>query len=116
MSKKILGLIAILLVCMGVLALNTYNKKHNLITNGTPTKAVIEKITRNRFDNELSPTVENIHIQYKYIVNNKEFTKTQEIPGPEHDLYFADTGKVGDSIAVIYDSEKPINSRIEKLK
>lgn len=115
MSKKILGLITILLICIGVLALNTYNKEKNLVANGISTKAVIEKITTNRFDNELSPTVENIHIEYKYIVDGKEFIKTYEIPKHEHDLYFTKTGKVGDSVKITYDSEKPINSRIEKI-
>lgn len=116
MSKKILGLIALLLICIGVLTLNTYSKKQNLIANGITTKAVIEKITTNKFDNELSPTVENIHIKYKYVVDSKEFTKTQEVSRHEHDLYFAETGKVGDTVNIIYDSEKPKNSTIEKLK
>ncbi len=116
MNKKRIGLIAILLISIGVLAINTYVKNENLAKNGVRTKAVIENISTNKFDNELSPTVENIHIKYRYKVATKELVKTQEISRHEHDLYFAKTGKVGDSIMIIYDSEKPTNSRIEKIK
>ncbi|SEL21852.1 hypothetical protein SAMN04487910_2053 [Aquimarina amphilecti] len=116
MNKKFLGLIAVLFIAVGVLAFNTYHKKEGLIKNGTSTTAVIEKISTNKIDNEFSPTVENIHIKYKYTVKSKEFTKTQEISRHEHDLYFAKTGKTGDSIKILYDSEKPTNSIIEKIK
>ncbi|MDH7445433.1 DUF3592 domain-containing protein [Aquimarina sp. 2201CG14-23] len=116
MNKKFIGLIAVLLLCIGALAYNTYTKRENLIKNGELTKAVIEKITTNKYDNELSPTVENIHIKYKYIVNTKEFIQTQEISRHEHDLYFATTGKVGDSVTITYDTKNPTNSKIEKTK
>ena len=115
MNKKFIGLIAVLLIAVGVLAFNTYYKKEALIKNGVVTTAVIEKISTNKIDNEFSPTVENIHVKYKYIVNNKDYTKTQEISRHEHDEYFSKTGKVGDSVNITYDSEKPTNSRIEKI-
>ncbi|MBQ4818746.1 DUF3592 domain-containing protein [Aquimarina sp. MMG016] len=114
MNRKFIGLIAVLLACIGVLTYNTYTKKENLVKNGASTSAIIEKISTNRIDNELSPTVENIHVKYKYIVDAKEFIKTQEVSRHEHDLYFAKTGKVGDSIKIIYDAENPKNSKIEK--
>ncbi|WP_299187280.1 DUF3592 domain-containing protein [uncultured Aquimarina sp.] len=116
MNKKFLGLIAVLFIAVGVLAFNTYYKKEGLIKNGTSTIAVIEKISTNKIDNEFSPTVENIHVKYKYTVKNKDYSKTQEISRHEHDAYFSKTGKVGDSVMIIYDSEKPTNSRIEKIK
>jgi len=116
MSKKFIGLITVLLVCIGVLTYNTYVKKENLIKNGVATTAVIEKISTNKFDNELSPTVENIHIKYKYVVDAKEFIKTQEISRHEHDLYFAKTGKEGDSVNITYDTQNPTNSKMEKIK
>jgi len=116
MNKKFLGLIVVLFIAVGILAFNTYYKKERLIKNGTTTTAAIEKISRNKIDNEFSPTVENIHIKYKYIVNNKDYIKTQEISKHEHDLYFSKTGKVGDSVTITYDSEKPTNSRMEKVK
>lgn len=116
MSKKLLGLIGILLVGMIVLSLNTYNSKNNLASNGIKTKGVITKITKNRFDNELSPTVETIHIQYKYIVGDQEYTRTHELPKYEHDQYFSENKKHGDSINIIYDGKKPLNSIIKKLE
>ncbi|WP_299243931.1 DUF3592 domain-containing protein [uncultured Aquimarina sp.] len=116
MNKKFIGLIAVLLVAVGVLAFNNHYKKEGLVKNGVVTTAVIEKISRNKIDNEFSPTVENIHIKYSYTIDSKKYKKTQEISKHEHDLYFTKTGKVGDSLKIIYDSEKPTNSRIEKLK
>ncbi|WP_299219471.1 hypothetical protein [uncultured Aquimarina sp.] len=116
MNKKFLGLIAVLFIAISVLAFNTYYKKEGLIKNGAVTTAVIEKISTNRIDNEFSPTVENIHVKYSYIIDSKEYTKTEEISRHEHDLYFEKTGKAGDSIKIIYDSEKPTNSKIEKIK
>ncbi|MFD2564033.1 DUF3592 domain-containing protein [Aquimarina rubra] len=116
MNRKFLGLIAVLLVAVGVLAFNNYYKKEGLVKNGVITTAVIEKISRNKIDNEFSPTVENIHVKYSYIVDSKKYAKTQEISEHEHDLYFPKTRKVGDSIKITYDSEKPTNSRIEKIK
>ncbi|PKV49386.1 hypothetical protein ATE84_1408 [Aquimarina sp. MAR_2010_214] len=116
MNKKLIRLIAVLLLCISVLAYNTYAKKETLEKNGVSTSAVIEKISTNKYDNELSPVVENIHIRYKYMIDAEEYIKTQEISRHEHDLYFTKTGKVGDSIKIIYDSEKPTNSRIEKVK
>ncbi|AXT61256.1 hypothetical protein D1816_13170 [Aquimarina sp. AD10] len=116
MNKKLIGVIGLLLVCICVLTYNTYTKKENLIKNGVSTSAIIEKISTNRIDNDFSPTVENIHIKYKYEVDTKEFIKMQEISRHEHDLYFSKTGKIGDSIKIMYDAEKPSNSRIEKIK
>ncbi|WP_299312385.1 hypothetical protein [uncultured Aquimarina sp.] len=116
MSRKFLGLIAILIIAIGILAFNNYSKKEGLIKNGVITTAVIDKISTNKIDNEFSPTVENIHVKYTYIIDLKGYTKTEEISRHEHDLYFTKTGKVGDSVNITYDSEKPTNSRIEKLK
>ncbi|WP_299432568.1 DUF3592 domain-containing protein [uncultured Aquimarina sp.] len=115
MNKKILGLIAVLVVAIGILAFNTYYKKEALIKNGAVTTAVIAKISTNKIDNEFSPTVENIHIKYKYVINTKEYTKTQEISRHEHDLYFVKTGKIGDSVTITYDAKNPTNSKIEKI-
>ena len=116
MNKKYIGLVAVLLICIGTLAYNTYSKKEKLIKNGEYTKAIIENISTNRIDHEYSPTVENIHVTYKYVVGAKDFTKTQEISRHEHDLYFAKTGKKGDSVSITYDKNNPINSMIEKIK
>lgn len=116
MSRKFLGLIAVLLIAIGVLAFNTYYKKEALIKNGVTATAVIEKISTNKIDNEFSPTVENIHVNYKYTVNNKDYMKTQEISRHEHDLYFSKTGKVGDSVNIIYDAKNPTNSKMEKIE
>ncbi len=115
MHRKFLGLIAVLIIAIGVLAFNTYYKKEGLVKNGALITAVIEKISTNRIDNEFSPTVENIHVTYSFTINSKKYTKTQEISRHEHDLYFSKTGKIGDSVKIIYDSERPTNSRIEKI-
>ncbi|WP_025741067.1 hypothetical protein [Aquimarina pacifica] len=113
MNKKFLVLITIL--CFGALAFNTYTKKENLIKSGENKKAVIEKITTNKYDNDLSPTVENIHIKYSYTIGLKKYAKTQEISRHEHDLYFSKTGKIGDSIDITYDINNPANSMITKI-
>ena len=116
MNKKYIGLVSVLVICIGVLGYNTYAKKENLMNHGTQTTAVIEKISTNRIDHEYSPTVENIHVTYKYVVGAKDFIKTQEISRNEHNLYFAKTGKKGDSVGITYDKNNPINSMIEKIK
>ncbi|MHA7055936.1 P-loop NTPase family protein [Aquimarina sp. M1] len=115
MNRKFLRLIGILFIAVGVLAFNNYYKKEGLIKNGVAISAVIEKISANKFDNEFSPTVENIHVKYVYTVDSETYTKTQEISRHEHDLYFSKTGKTGDSIKIIYDAEKPTNSKIQKM-
>ncbi|WP_378181621.1 DUF3592 domain-containing protein [Aquimarina sp. SS2-1] len=116
MSRKYLGLLTVLVVAVGVLAFNNYNNKAGLVKNGVITTAVIEKISKNKIDNEFSPTVENIHIKYFYTIDSKKYTKTEEISKHEQDLYFTKKRKVGDSVKIIYDSEKPGNSRMKKIK
>ena len=116
MNKKLIGILAILVISVSVLTYNNYYKKDALTKNGVQTIALIEEISTNKIDNEFSPTVENFHVKYSYTVDAKKYKKIQEISRHEHDLYFSKTGKVGDSIKVIYDSEKPTNSRIEKIK
>ncbi len=115
MNKKFIGLFVVLLICVTILTWNTYNKKEILNNNGVTSTAVIEKITTNKFDNDFTPTVDNIHITYAYVINGERIRKIQEIPRNEHDLYFSKTGTVGDSIAITYDPEKPSNSKIEKI-
>lgn len=115
MNKKFIGLFVILLVGIAILAANTHFQKENLKTNGITSKAVIEKITTNKIDNDFTPSVDNIQVTYAYVVDGEKINKTQEISRHEHDLYFQKTGKVGDSIIIIYDAESPKNSRIEKI-
>lgn len=116
MSRKFLGLIAVLFICIGVLSFNTYYKKEGLAKNGVQTSAIITKITTNKLDNDIGLDIDNLHITYTYEVNGKTHEKIQEIVRHDHDLYFEKTGKVGDSLKIIYDSKKPTNSRIEKIK
>ena len=116
MSRKFLGLIAVLFICIGVLAFNTYYKKEGLEKNGVQTSAVITKITTNKLDSDIGLDIDNFHVTYEYKVNGKSYQKIQEIVRQEHDLYFEKPGKVGDSLKIVYDSEKPTNSRIEKIK
>ncbi|TSE09729.1 MULTISPECIES: hypothetical protein [Aquimarina] len=115
MNKKFIGLLTVLLISISALALNTHFKKKKLNANGVIATAVIEKITSNKYENEIGTPVDNIHITYKYIVHTKEIVKTQEILRHEHDQYFETNTVVGDSISIKYDTKNPSNSRIEKI-
>lgn len=115
MNKKFIGLIAVLVLCIGALAFNQYQKKEALTKNGVQTVAVIANITTNKTDRDIGADIDNFHVTYQYFVHGKAYKQTQEISRHEHDLYFSKTGKAGDSVSIVYDSEKPANSRIEKL-
>ncbi|MDY8136768.1 DUF3592 domain-containing protein [Aquimarina sp. 2201CG5-10] len=114
MNKKFIGLIIVLIVGVSIMAVNTYLQKEKLNKNGVISKAVIEDIRWNKYENEIGTPVDNIHIQYKYQVGDKEIIKTQEILRHEHDLYFDTTKNVGDSVKIKYLEKSPNHSRIEK--
>lgn len=115
MNKKFIILFVVLIAGIAVLATNTYFQKDNLNKNGIVSKAIIEQINSNKYENEIGTPVDNIHVEYKYIVDGKEIRKTQEILRHEHDLYFETNKIIGDSVTIIYDSKQPTNSRIEKI-
>ncbi len=116
MNKKFIGLIVVAIVAISILGMNTYFNKKGILKNGINSKAIIEKIESNKYDNDMVPSVDNIHITYRYLVDGKQYIKIQEIYRHEHDLYFSKTGKVGDSITIIYDTKNPKNSKIAKIE
>lgn len=116
MNKKILYIGSILLIAVGILAFNNYNRKKGLEENGIVTKAVITKIKTNTQDSEVTPEMKNLFISYQFAVNGKELSKTVEIPKRNMDQYFEENKKAGDTISIVYNSEKPNHSRISKLE
>ncbi|MEW7288937.1 DUF3592 domain-containing protein [Aquimarina sp. 2304DJ70-9] len=115
MNKKFLGVFAVLLISIGFLTFNNYAKKEALTMDGVTARAVIEKISSNKHESDIGMDVDNFHVTYGYVVDGREYQKTQEILRHEHDFYFNKTGKKGDSILIKYEPNRPKNSRIEKL-
>jgi len=115
MNKKFIGVFGVLLISIAILTYNNYAKKEALIKNGIASIAIIEKISSNKHESDIGMDVDNFHVLYTYNVDGKEYKKSQEILRHEHDFYFNKTGKKGDTIKIMYNSKKPINSRIEKI-
>lgn len=115
-QKNTIILLMIFVVGCFILWHHNYQKNETLNNYGINTKAVVSKIKRHFYNDVFYGPVDNYHITYDFVINGIEVTKTQEILKENYELYFDKNIRIGDSIEIKYNPNKPINSRIEKLK